>query len=52
MISWSGIVSSLQGTDDVTGEPLIQRGDDKPETVKKRLEAYGEMTAPVLNFYK
>jgi len=42
----------LQGKDDVTGEPLEQRHDDKPETVQKRLEAYKKMTEPVLNFYR
>ena len=42
----------LQGKDDVTGEPLEQRHDDKPETVQKRLEAYKQMTEPVLNFYR
>lgn len=42
----------LQGKDDMTGEPLVQRHDDKPETVEKRLEAYRKMTEPVLNFYK
>ena len=29
-----------QGIDDITGEPLIQRDDDKPETVRRRLENY------------
>ncbi|CAN7938254.1 unnamed protein product [Ixodes hexagonus] len=37
--------------DDVTGEPLEQRADDKPETVKARLDAYRSQTEPVLAFY-
>ena len=38
--------------DDVTGEPLIQREDDKPETVKKRLEVYRRQTRPLIDYYK
>ncbi len=38
--------------DDVTGEPLIQRDDDKEETVRKRLEVYHEQTAPLVEYYK
>jgi adenylate kinase len=34
-----------------TGEPLIQRSDDKPETVGARLAAFHKQTAPVLDFY-
>jgi adenylate kinase len=37
--------------DDVTGEPLIQRDDDKEETVKKRLEVYSAQTRPLVNYY-
>ena len=37
--------------DDLTGEPLIQREDDKPETVKDRLEVYRKQTSPLLKFY-
>lgn len=40
------------GLDDVTGEPLIQREDDKEETVRKRLSVYHEQTKPLVNFYK
>jgi len=40
-----------QGLDDETGEPLIQRDDDKPEAVRKRLEGYSEMTAPLVDYY-
>jgi adenylate kinase len=37
--------------DDVTGEPLIQRDDDKEETVKKRLSVYHEQTEILLSYY-
>lgn len=40
------------GVDDVTGEALIQREDDKEETVKKRLDVYHEQTEPLVGFYK
>jgi len=40
-----------EGKDDVTGEPLIQRDDDKPETVKKRLEVYRQQTRPLVDYY-
>ncbi|XP_002924391.2 GTP:AMP phosphotransferase AK3, mitochondrial isoform X2 [Ailuropoda melanoleuca] len=40
------------GIDDLTGEPLIQRDDDKPETVVKRLKAYEVQTQPVLEYYQ
>jgi len=39
-------------TDDLTGEPLIQRSDDNVETLRKRLKSYREQTGPVLDFYK
>jgi adenylate kinase len=38
--------------DDITGEPLIQRDDDKEETVRKRLKVYHEQTEPLVNFYQ
>ncbi|MCB1671014.1 MAG: adenylate kinase [Gammaproteobacteria bacterium] len=41
----------IEGKDDVTGEPLIQRDDDKEETVRKRLQVYHEQTKPLVNFY-
>jgi len=41
-----------EGKDDVTGEPLIQRDDDKEETVKKRLEVYHAQTEPLIDYYK
>lgn len=37
--------------DDVTSEPLIQREDDKEETVRKRLEVYSAQTRPLVNYY-
>lgn len=40
-----------EGKDDVTGEALIQRDDDKEETVKKRLAAYHAQTKPLTDFY-
>jgi adenylate kinase len=41
----------LDGQDDVSGEPLIQREDDKEETVKKRLEVYSAQTRPLVDYY-
>ncbi|MFY8105110.1 MAG: adenylate kinase [Ramlibacter sp.] len=41
----------VAGMDDVTGEPLIQRDDDKEETVKKRLEVYASQTRPLVDYY-
>lgn len=40
-----------EGKDDVTGEPLIQRDDDKEETVKKRLAVYHSQTQPLIEYY-
>ncbi|MFP4306262.1 MAG: adenylate kinase [Desulfococcaceae bacterium] len=42
----------VEGKDDVTGEPLIQRDDDKEETVRKRLEVYHDQTEPLVDYYK
>jgi nucleoside-triphosphate--adenylate kinase len=42
----------VPGKDDVTGEPLVQRNDDKPETVLARLNYYKTYTAPVLDHYR
>ena len=39
------------GLDDHTGEALIQRDDDKEETVKKRLEVYSAQTRPLVDYY-
>lgn len=41
----------VEGKDDVTGEPLIQRDDDKEETVRRRLEVYHEQTRPLVDYY-
>ncbi|WP_153117561.1 adenylate kinase [Rhodocyclus tenuis] len=41
----------VEGIDDVTGEPLVQRDDDREETVKKRLEVYHAQTRPLVDFY-
>ena len=41
-----------EGKDDQTGEPLIQRDDDKEETVRKRLEVYHDQTEPLIDYYK
>jgi len=39
-------------TDDVTGEPLIQRSDDNVDTLRKRLVTYHSQTGPVVEYYK
>jgi len=41
----------VQGVDDVTGEPLVQRADDQEETVKKRLDVYSAQTRPLVDYY-
>jgi len=41
----------VAGVDDVTGEPLIQRDDDKEATVRKRLEVYQSQTRPLVEYY-
>ncbi|MGJ0486708.1 MAG: adenylate kinase [Methylomicrobium sp.] len=41
----------VEGVDDVTGEPLVQRDDDKEETVRKRLQVYHEQTKPLVGYY-
>jgi adenylate kinase len=40
-----------EGLDDLTGEPLVQRDDDKEETVRKRLEVYSAQTRPLVDYY-
>jgi adenylate kinase len=42
----------IAGRDDLTGEPLVQRDDDKEETVRKRLKVYQEQTRPLVDYYK
>jgi len=39
-------------TDDITGEPLIQRSDDNEGTLRKRLGTYHEQTGPVVDYYR
>lgn len=41
----------VEGKDDVTGEDLVQRDDDKEETVKKRLDVYHSQTKPLVEYY-
>jgi len=41
----------VEGIDDVTGEPLIQREDDKEDTVTKRLQVYSDQTRPLVDYY-
>ena len=41
----------IAGKDDLTGEPLVQRDDDKEETVRKRLEVYQQQTRPLVDYY-
>ncbi|WWD00424.1 hypothetical protein V866_007337 [Kwoniella sp. B9012] len=41
----------VPGKDDITGEPLSKRPDDTPETFSKRLQAYYESTAPLLEYF-
>tara|TARA_B100000161_G_C33495509_1_gene389066 strand:- start:323 stop:958 length:636 start_codon:yes stop_codon:yes gene_type:complete len=41
-----------EGFDDITGEELIQREDDNPEVIKKRMSVYYNETEPLLEFYK
>jgi adenylate kinase family enzyme len=42
----------VEGKCDETGEALVQRDDDKPESVLKRLRTYAEVTQPVVDFYE
>jgi adenylate kinase len=41
----------VSGRDDVTGEPLVQRDDDKEETVRRRLDVYERQTRPLVDYY-
>jgi len=41
----------VEGKDDETGEPLVQRPDDEEETVKKRLDVYSAQTRPLVDYY-
>jgi len=42
----------IPGVDDVTGEALVQREDDKEETIRKRLQVYHAQTRPLVEFYQ
>lgn len=42
----------IEGLDDETGEPLVQRDDDREEAVRHRLKVYNEQTRPLLDFYQ
>ncbi len=41
-----------EGKDDVTGEPLVQRDDDKEDVVRKRLDVYHAQTEPLVDYYE
>ena len=41
----------VEGRDDATGEPLVQRDDDKEQTVRRRLEVYRAQTRPLVEYY-
>lgn len=42
----------VEGKDDVTGEPLVQRSDDNADALKKRLTTYHQQTEPIVEYYK
>jgi adenylate kinase len=42
----------VEGRDDVTGEPLVQREDDREDTVRERLEVYRAQTRPLIDYYR
>jgi adenylate kinase len=42
----------VEGRDDLTGEPLVQRDDDREDTVRKRLEVYRKQTRPLIDYYQ
>ncbi len=42
----------VAGKDDATGEPLVQREDDKEDTVRKRLDVYHKQTEPLVHYYE
>lgn len=48
----TNIPPKVEGVCDKCGGELFQRDDDKPESVKKRLDVYKQQTAPLINFYK
>jgi len=42
----------VEGVDDITGEPLVRRSDDNPNSIRKRLQTYHEATEPLIEYYK
>lgn len=50
--SYSYKPPKVEGFDDETGEPLVQRHDDKPETVRARLDLYDQSTSPLVQYYE
>ena len=50
--SYSYKAPKVEGVDDITGEPLVQREDDKPESVRTRLTAYDDVTSPLITYYE
>jgi len=50
--SYSYKPPKVKGQDDETGEPLVQREDDKPESVLKRLQKFEDATAPLVKYYE
>ena len=42
----------MEGLDDITGEPLIQRKDDNAETLKTRIDIYNKKTEPLVEYYR
>ncbi|MGN0909417.1 MAG: adenylate kinase family protein, partial [Succinivibrio sp.] len=51
-IEIAGLTVKVEGKDDVTGEPLVIRPDDREETVRARLKVYHEQTEPLVRFYR
>lgn len=49
--SYSYRPPKVEGLDDETGDPLVQRDDDKPESVLRRLKKYEEATIPLVDYY-
>ena len=47
-----GMPPKVAGKDDVTGEDLVQREDDRPEIVEKRLKDYHKLTKPIIGWVK
>lgn len=52
LLSRTDLCCHPQGKDDVTGEPLIQHDDDKPEALTARLRHYKDVAKPVIDLYK